>query len=32
MADERAAQQAFLEALLQWDYEAMFNKYNNNED
>jgi hypothetical protein len=27
MADENASQQAFIQALLQWDYEAMFDKY-----
>lgn len=25
--DERSAQRAFLQALLQWDYEAMFDKF-----
>lgn len=25
--DERSAQRAFLQALLQWDYAAMFDKY-----
>ena len=27
MADDKASQQAFVEALLQWDYAAMFEKY-----
>jgi hypothetical protein len=31
MADEKAAQQAFIKALLEWDYDAMFHKYENGE-
>lgn len=31
MVDEKAAQQAFVEALLQWDYDAMFTKFQSNQ-
>ena len=27
MADDRAAQQAFIDTLLEWDYAAMFDRY-----